>query len=323
MTIEGGERQRTDYRPDIDGLRAIAVLLVVLYHFRVPGFSGGYVGVDIFFVISGYLITSILQREVQENRLSLVSFYERRARRIVPALVVVVIASTATAYFMLLPRALSLYGQSVASVALMVPNIFFWQATKSYFSPVADTQPLLHMWSLGVEEQFYLLFPLYLWLVMRLGHGRAVKVTAVFLLLSFALAVWAAPRMPNATFFLPFTRAWELLAGVILSLSRERLRHIRYSAGAAAALGLVLIGGAATSLGSWAGFSGLTLLVPVSGAALLIAAGCANPDTMVSRLLGTRPFVFVGLISYSLYLWHWPIYVFLRHSVVLQPLSSG
>jgi peptidoglycan/LPS O-acetylase OafA/YrhL len=313
----------TRYRADIDGLRAVAVLLVMAYHFGIGAFRGGYVGVDVFFVISGFLITQILMADSADGHPRLGRFYARRVRRIAPALCVVLVAVTVAAFLLFLPRQLVTYGRSVISSVLMAPNLYFFSLKRGYFDPVAETHPLLHLWSLGVEEQFYLLYPLYVWVIMRWDRRRAIAATAVLLALSLGLYLWTAPRMPNVAFFLPATRAWELLAGALLALSPPSLsKGWGRLAGAGGVAGLALIVAAATGYGA-AGPAGTHLLLPVAGSLLLIAAGAARPDALVPRLLSLRPLVSVGLISYSLYLWHWPIYVFLRHSIFMEPLRWG
>ncbi|HYW08914.1 MAG TPA: acyltransferase family protein [Longimicrobium sp.] len=309
----------TRYRADIDGLRAVAVLLVMAYHFGIGAFRGGYVGVDVFFVISGFLITQILMDDAADGHPRLGRFYARRVRRIAPALCVVLVAVTVAAFLLFLPRQLVAYGRSVISSVLMVPNLYFFSLRRGYFDPVAETHPLLHLWSLGVEEQFYLLYPLYVWVIMRWDRRHAIAITAVLLALSLGLYLWAIPRMPNVAFFLPAPRAWELLAGALLALSPPSFKGLGRLAGAGGVVGLALILAVATGYGE-AAPAGTNLLLAVSGSLLLIAAGSARPDALVPRLLSLRPLVSVGLISYSLYLWHWPIYVFLRHSIVMEPL---
>lgn len=208
------------HRRDIDGLRAVAVLPVILFHAGVPALSGGYLGVDIFFVISGFLITGILARDLQAGRFSLARFYERRARRILPALTVVLLACLPPAIAWLSPNELRLFAESLLATALSVSNILFWQQL-DYFGPDAHRLPLLHTWSLGIEEQFYLLFPLPLLFLWR--RRLALPGTLALLAASLAFAFWLFPRAPSATFFLLPTRAWELLAGAALALAAPRL----------------------------------------------------------------------------------------------------
>ncbi len=298
------------YRPDIDGLRAIAVLAVVLFHAGVPGISGGFVGVDIFFVISGYLITSIIAREIASGSFSLLTFYERRTRRIFPALFAMLAASLAVAMAIQLPNELVEFANSLVAAALFVSNIFFWQTT-DYFGGPAHVKPLLHTWSLAVEEQFYIVFPLLLMALAKWGRGRTLRVLVPLTALSFALSVFAVSAKPTAAFYLLPTRFWELMVGALLALGAVpaiRSAFLRDVAGAAG-LGLIAIG--VFGVSSTTPFPGLAALVPCLGAALIIHSGATGRPAS-SRLLSTRPLVFVGLISYSLYLWHWPIFAFSR-----------
>src|SRR5215207_4006092 len=201
------------YRADIDGLRALAVIPVLLFHAGFPAFGGGFVGVDMFFVISGYLITSIIHGDIEAGRFSLLSFYERRIRRIFPALFTVLFASTVMTTLILLPDPLKDFGQSVAAATLFASNVLFWEET-GYFAGAAEQKPLLHTWSLAVEEQFYLVFPLFLLLLARAGRA-GIPATAAIFLLSFAASVWAVPHAPTAAFYLAPFRAWELLLGAL------------------------------------------------------------------------------------------------------------
>lgn len=309
-----------NYRPDIDGLRTLAVLPVVLFHANIAGFSGGFVGVDVFFVISGYLITTILWRELSEERFSILTFYERRARRILPALLTVMLASLAAGWALLTPADYEALGQSILSALLFVSNIWFWQSSGGYFDGPSDYLPMLHTWSLAVEEQFYIFFPLLLMALHRIGRRLVLPVVLVMVLGSFALALWATPRMPSASFYLLPTRIWELGIGSLLALGaapRTLPRALREGLGL---LGLALVILPVFLYDRQTSFPGLTALPPVLGAALLIqSGGCGT--TMAARLLSLRPMVFVGLISYSLYLWHWPIMAFLRNRLMTVELE--
>jgi peptidoglycan/LPS O-acetylase OafA/YrhL len=302
------------YRRDIDGLRAVAVLPVVLFHAGVPIFSGGYVGVDIFFVISGFLITGILMQD--GGRLSILSFYNRRIRRIFPALFAMLALVTAAALILLTPLDLKSYGASLGSTALFASNIYFYLGS-GYFEASAIDKPLLHTWSLAVEEQFYIVWPVALWAMHRLRGRAMLTVTLIALLVSFGLSVWQTGRNPDAGFFLPHTRFWELLLGAVLAMrpievSSRPLRE------AISALGLGLIALAVFTFDGSTVFPGWAAAIPCLGAAMLIV-GNARGDTAAARLLSLRPAVFVGLISYSLYLWHWPL-LSLGHYVALRPL---
>ena len=299
------------YRPDIDGLRAVAVLSVVLYHAGVPVMPGGYIGVDIFFVISGYLITRIIAREIAENRFSILTFYERRTRRIFPALFAMLVASVVAASIIALPGEFEDFGNSLAASALFVSNIFFWQ-TADYFAGPAHLKPLLHTWSLAVEEQFYIVLPLLLLALTRWARRHVVAVLIAATVISFALSLWAVGAKPTAAFYLLPTRFWELMAGALLALGVVPAFRSLKAANAAAAVGLAMIALAVATYSSATAFPGAAALLPVIGAALIIHAGTTTQSTIAARLLSWQPVVFVGLISYSLYLWHWPVLTFAR-----------
>ncbi len=326
------------HRADIDALRAVAVMLVILFHYGM-GISGGFAGVDIFFVISGYLIGGILDRELAEGRFSLARFYERRVRRIFPALFAMLAVTAGAASLWLFPADLQRFGQSAAAAALFWSNIYF-NATSGYWDAASASKPLLHTWSLAVEEQFYLVFPLVLF-AMR-GWARRWRLAALsgMALLSFAASVWAASAMPIAAFYLAPYRFWEFLLGAGLALWPMRASGLaapstrlalggieqrapqrggtrtRYWGGGLAAVGIAMIAYSALTLSPASAFPGLGAVLPCLGAALLLAAGPANA---VSRAFSCKPVVFVGLISYSLYLWHWPVWVFATHLLARAP----
>jgi len=289
----------------------VAIVPVVLYHAGVPFLPGGFIGVDVFFVISGFLITGILHREITQERFSLVGFYERRARRILPALAAVMFASVIAGLVMLSPTRLVDLSQSAIATAAFVSNVWFWITTADYFSLEAEFQPLLHTWSLAVEEQFYILFPLLLWLLARWPRRVTLWAVATLTGLSFALAILGVAREPSASFFLAPTRGWELGLGALLALgigptlTARWLRELVAFAGLAAILVAAMVYDASTP------FPGAAALLPCLGAAALISAG-AQGRSLASRLLSFKPIAFVGLISYSLYLWHWPILAYLR-----------
>jgi peptidoglycan/LPS O-acetylase OafA/YrhL len=316
--VSGGV-SRAAYRRDIDGLRAIAVVSVVVYHLFAGVLPGGYLGVDIFFVISGFLITGILVRDCATGRYSIVRFYERRLRRIIPALVFLIAVVTAIATAILLSRDLVGYAKSVLATFAFVSNVYFWRDT-NYFSPDASTKPLLHTWSLGIEEQFYIFFPIMVFLIMRFAGRRALLGAVIFLsAVSYALTVWVLKRdLGIVAFYLLPMRAWELGFGAIVSLAGSRGRAGPYCRAALGGLGLVLV------LGSCFAISPTFLpgLPPATfaclGTALMIWAGERSNAT--SRLLEAGPMVAIGLISYSLYLWHWPLYVFVSYYLIRQPL---
>ncbi|MDT9000101.1 acyltransferase family protein [Paucibacter sp. APW11] len=314
------------YRPDIDGLRALAVLPVILFHAGFNGIPGGFIGVDVFFVISGYLISSILLKELQQGRFSLLHFYERRARRILPALLLVLLCCLPLALLLLLPDELRRFGQSLAAVALFGSNFYFWSTT-GYFEPAAETLPLLHSWSLAVEEQFYIVLPLALAAGWRWQRARLLHWTLGLALVSLGLAQWSSQLHPQAGFFLPHTRAWELLAGTALAVSPtgalaalQQRRWVRELVAAAGMLALVL---AALSFDYRTPTPSLFTLLPVLGTVALLA--CAE-QTWVGRLLAIRPMVAVGLISYGAYLWHQPLFAFARIAYLgqaPQPVMLG
>lgn len=294
------------YRPDIDGLRAIAVGSVILFHLGY--LSGGFVGVDVFFVISGYLITSILKRELENDRFSISAFYERRIRRIFPALLFVFTVTTVLAYRYLLPGELREYARSLLAALLSGSNIFFWQQS-GYFDAPSSTKPLLHTWSLAVEEQFYLFFPLLLSLVYRRAPRRIAVVLWTLAGVSLALCIALTPSSPNFSFYWPITRIWELLVGSLVAVSDLHLLRRVWLRNISSILGLVMLLTSVKALTAHIAFPGYAALLPCIGAALLVASG-AHGKTMVGRLLSFKPLVSMGLISYSLYLWHWPLIVF-------------
>ena len=297
-------RDTIRYRPDIDGLRGIAVLAVIWFHSGLPGMPGGFVGVDVFFVISGYLITSIIRRDLGAGTFSFRHFYERRFRRIAPALMTVTAAAVIASYVLLLPYELENFAGSAAATVAMVSNVYFWRVL-NYFAPAHELAPLLHGWSLGVEEQFYLLFPAALVTAERFGRSRPA--IAVLGIASFVLCLVMSARMSAAFYLLP-TRGWELMMGA--SLAAGLVSIPARGREAAAVLGVVLTIVATVVLGARDPLPGWRALLPTTGAVLVIAAGA---NTLAARALGFRPLVYVGRISYSFYLWHWPIFVFLRH----------
>jgi len=302
----------TDYRPDIDGLRAIAVIAVVGFHAFPEIFPGGFVGVDVFFVISGYLITAILISEIETGRFSLLRFYERRARRILPALALVIVACLPLAWWLLPPTEMRQFGESAIATALFVSNIFFWNQS-GYFDSAAELKPLLHTWSLAVEEQFYILFPITLAFLMKAGRQRATMALVGLAGLSFLLSVSLVKEQPSAAFFLLPTRAWELLLGSVCAFGLPAGAHLRSRmAPAGAWLGLALVTLSVFMLDRSTPTPGWPILLPTVGAALIVCCGGARG--MVGDLLGGRLLVSIGLVSYSLYLWHQPLLVFFRIS---------
>jgi len=305
------------YRGDIDGLRAIAVLAVVLFHAGVPGFTGGFVGVDVFFVISGFLISSILIDDARQGRFSLLTFYGRRVRRIFPALFLVLIVTTLAALVLLAPTALASYGKGLAGTGLFASNwVFFLQS--GYFADNAHQQPLLHTWSLAVEEQYYIVWPLLLWLLLRPAlKPFAGLACPALVVIGFAFCVWQTGHNPDAAFYLPFSRMWELLIGAMLALRPPPVLS-RPVSEALGWTGLGLIAVAVFGFNESMAFPGWIAAAPCVGTALLLVAN-ARPETTTSRLLSTAPMRGVGLVSYSFYLWHWPVLAFATYLLMSSP----
>ncbi len=299
------------YRPEIDGLRAIAVMLVVIFHAAPELAPGGYVGVDIFFVISGFLITGIIWEALEANEFSLGWFYSRRVKRIFPALFLVLLFVCVVGWFMLLPDEYERLGKHIAGGAAFISNLLLWKES-GYFDVVAETKPLLHLWSLGIEEQFYIVWPLGLYVLHRL-RLNLYPALLVVIILSFALNLHQVGNDPVSAFYSPFARFWELALGGLLACYGMRHADPFGSSALAEAkawFGLLLIACAVVLLKKDSQFPGWWALMPTLGAVLLISAGS---HTWICRnVLSLRGMVFVGLISYPLYLWHWPLLVFFR-----------
>ncbi len=303
------------YRPEIDGLRALAVVPVILFHAGFELFSGGFVGVDVFFVISGYLITTILIEDIENNRFNILNFYERRARRILPALFFVMLVCIPFAWiWILFPSQMKDFSQSLVAVSLFASNILFWRES-GYFEAAAEEKPLLHTWSLAVEEQFYLLFPIFLFLVWRFGKNRVFWMIVIIAAISLALSEWGWRNMATANFYLAPTRAWELFAGSIVAFTVQK--HGVRANNALSLLGLAIIVFAIFIYDESTPFPSVYSLAPVVGVALLILF--ASKDTLIAKLLSTKAFVGIGLISYSAYLWHQPLFAFARIKIIGQP----
>jgi peptidoglycan/LPS O-acetylase OafA/YrhL len=301
------------YRSDIDGLRAVAVMIVLAFHLDAFSVFGGFVGVDVFFVISGFLISSVILRDIEESRFSLVAFYERRIRRIIPALVVMMFVTTIACAYYQLPGQLVSTGKSLLAATFSVSNVYFLLST-NYFSN-NDAKPFLPTWSLAVEEQFYIFFPLFLLLVRRFFPGRFKAAIISVAAASFVLSVFSVYAYPGATFYLPMTRAWELLLGTMLALNIFPRIESGLWRNLFAATGLAGILVCAFAYSNRVPFPGLAALAPCLGAALIIAAG-ETGTSAVGRILSLKPVVFIGLISYSLYLWHVPIIIFQKLSML-------
>ncbi len=303
------------YRPDVDGLRAIAILLVLNFHAFPDVAPGGFVGVDVFFVISGFLITGIITRELERGRFSLIAFYNRRIRRIFPALIVVLAATLALGWFWMLPSAFAQLGSDSFASAAFLANIALLLQS-GYFDVESAKKPLLHLWSLGIEEQFYLFWPLLLMLAARLRISILVM-AAVLGIASFLLNVAWIGSDPVATFYLPFTRAFELLAGAVLACGWVKVNQSGAASNWRSWIGMALIAASVLLLDSHRTFPGWWAVLPVAGSALLLSAPAAWFNRVV---LASRPMVWIGLISYPLYLWHWPLLVF-GEAIKFQPLT--
>ena len=308
---------RPDYRPDIDGLRALAVIAVIAYHAFPTAVPGGFVGVDVFFVISGFLISQIVLRDAAAARFTFAGFYVRRIRRLLPSLIAVLFGCAALGWAVLMPDELTSLGQHTAAGAGFGSNILLWWES-GYFDAASESKPLLHLWSLSVEEQFYLVWPALL-TVQLWGTQRRLAVISI-VVVSFGACVWMASTAPVANFYLPGTRLWELGAGSLLALMLHRRGTTALFTTAwaqvAAAGGLVGVVAACFVISRSTPFPGWSTLVPVFGAWLLIAAGTGAG---VNRLLGHRVLVGVGLISFPLYLWHWPLLTYCRIFLGREP----
>jgi len=318
-----------NYRREIDGLRAVAVLPVIFFHAGISTISGGFVGVDVFFVISGYLITSIIFAEREAGNFSLIGFYERRARRILPALFVVMFVCIPLAWFLLMPKDMQAFSQSLMAVPTFVSNILFARQI-NYFDTSAELKPLLHTWSLAVEEQFYLLFPLFVMLTWRICKLHVVWMLLVISCISFYAAQWGSSLFRSSSIFyiLP-TRAWELLIGAIAAIymfERDKKRNFQwkeingFAKQFAGVLGLFLILYGVFAYDKKTPFPGVYALAPTVGAVLIILF--ATQKTIVGRMLGSNIFVGIGLVSYSAYLWHQPIFAFAKHRAMGEPTKE-
>ena len=299
------------YRPEIDGLRMIAVLSVMFYHAGFPGFGGGYVGVDIFFVISGFLITAIIAREVDAGTFTYREFYERRARRILPALFVVCATSAMAAWFLLSPGQMRHFGQSLVATMGFGANIYFY-LTSGYFSRGIHTLPLIHMWSLAVEEQFYVVFPILLVLVARFAPRARLALVAAIFVVSLGASIAVQTSHPLENFYLVPLRAWELMAGSLLALGEGHVRgwaqRHRAAADVVAWAGLAAMAVPIALYTNQTVFPGLAALPVVLGTAAFIGASTGGGSARA--LMALRPFVYIGLISYAAYLWHQPLFAF-------------
>lgn len=303
------------YRREIDGLRALAVVPVIFFHAGFSAFRGGFIGVDVFFVISGYLITSIILAEKQGGTFTLIRFYERRARRILPALFTVMFSCLPFAWVWLLPVDLTAFSQSLIAVSAFASNILFWR-TSGYFESAAELKPLLHTWSLAVEEQYYLLFPIFLLLTWRLGKRWTISLLFIAAIISLAAAHWSSATHPAFAFFLLPTRGWEILVGAFMAFYLAQRTSPDHSE-TLSFIGLLLIAYAVFAFDRQIPFPSLYTLIPTIGAALIITF--ATEQTYVGRFLSSKFLVGMGLISYSAYLWHQPLFAFARHRNIEEP----
>lgn len=302
------------YRPEIDGLRSVAVIPVMLFHAGFSLFSGGFVGVDVFFVISGYLITTILIDEREKGTYSLLGFYERRARRILPALFFILAISIPFAWNWIPPDGFEDYARSLAFASLFISNIHFIEHS-GYFDTAAQLRPLLHTWSLAVEEQYYLLFPLVLWVLGAFARAKYLWVFLVLSVISLGIAEWGLRNYPLENFFFTPSRLWELLGGSICAALMFGRPQFRNELLALAGLAMIVV--AIFWYDTSVRFPSLYTLLPIVGAMLIILF--AAPGTLVARLLSWGPMVGIGLISYSAYLWHQPLFVLARYRSIVEP----
>ena len=309
------------YRPEIDGLRTIAILSVIIYHAQIvifghEFFKGGFVGVDIFFVISGYLISRILLSELfEKGRISFLKFYERRARRILPILFTVFIASFPFAYKYLLPNQFIEYAQSILSATFFGSNIFFYFTNTQYGAEDSLLQPFLHTWSLGVEEQFYILFPIVLLLAYKFAKNHLVTIIAVLVLISLQYSDWQSAKNTQLNFFMLTSRLWELGIGSLLAFYELKYGRVKNELlnQTMPLLGSFLIAHSIVFFNNQTPHPSLITLLPTVGTALIILYSLNKTD-LVGKVLSWKPIVGIGLISYSMYLWHYPIFAFARIS---------
>lgn len=319
MTERNENQKKIGYRKDIDGLRAIAVLSVILFHAGVSFIGGGFVGVDVFFVISGFLITSILIQEKESGTYSLTNFYERRIRRIFPALFLIIAVTIALSWLYFLPKDMYEFAQSLIAVPFFSSNILFWKSS-GYFDTDSELKPLLHTWSLAVEEQYYILFPIFLSLTWNIKRNRMISLFIAIILMSLILSIWGSYYKPIAAFFLLPSRIWELGLGALtafycLKKEPQVISNLYRQIGSLS--GLVLIFASVLLYDANTPFPGLYALPPTIGTILVILF--STPDTLVGKTLGAKPLVAIGLISYSAYLWHYPLFAIYRYDSLIEP----
>jgi peptidoglycan/LPS O-acetylase OafA/YrhL len=305
---------KPSYRPDIDGLRAVAVLSVIFFHAGVKTVAGGFIGVDIFFVISGYLITTIITKEIENNEFSIAKFYERRIRRIFPALFFVITLTLVSGALLFDSTGFENLGKATIATTYFISNILFWSQS-GYFDAPSEHNPLLHAWSLAVEEQYYIFFPLLLIFLARNFNAKYTPPLLILIFSSLAISIYTVTHDPNSAFYLIHSRTWELLLGSIVALKIIPPPSDRRATNSLYLSGLILIGLSVFLYSSETAFPGLAAIPPCVGAALIIYSG-TNEMPLAGKALSSRPIVFIGLISYSLYLWHWPFIVFYKYYAI-------
>ncbi len=313
-----------NYRKEIDGLRAFAVMPVVLFHAGFETFSGGFVGVDVFFVISGYLITSIILSDMEQGKFSIINFYERRARRILPALFFVMLCCLPFAWYLLTPASLKDFCQSLVATSVYSSNILFWQES-GYFGVDSELKPLIHTWSLAVEEQYYLFFPPLL-MLLWVFRKRFIFLTLMIIgAISLLFAQWSTIHFPLGNFFLLPSRIWELSIGALsafyLLYSSNKIHRNKIVCNFLSFIGLMIIVLSIIKIDDHTPFPGIYALFPTLGTALIILA--ATKTTITAKFLSLKPIVFIGLLSYSIYLWHQPLFAFLRHYQINAPSTAA
>ncbi|MRT11588.1 acyltransferase family protein [Enterobacteriaceae bacterium RIT711] len=308
------------YRSDIDGLRALAVLLVFAYHLKLSIISGGFVGVDVFFVISGFLITGIVIRSLDNGVFSFAEFFNRRIKRIVPNVLLVATCTIIAGYFMLLPNDYASLISSYFYTSIYAANFYFWDVTGAYFSASSDEMPLLHMWSLAVEEQFYFIWPIILFVSFRLFKGRHLGVVAIVLaIISFTISQHIAKNDAGFAYYMIHTRSGGLLLGAALSLMHRDYKQAReFNSSIAVVVGTAMIIWSALTIDATSLFPGVNSAIPSIGAFLVIAGGSGFKNNFASKIYSLKPVVWMGLISFSVYLWHWPFIAFSTYLGILD-----
>lgn len=300
------------YRADIDGFRSIAVLLVILFHFELGNFSGGFIGVDIFFVLSGYLISSIVFEQIRNSAFSFSGFYFRRIRRLFPVYVLVMLCTFIAAYWIMLPQDFREFGKSLLASTFYISNILFYLSS-GYFDTASHLKPLLHTWSLSVEEQFYLIFPLLAWLLAKLNSRHLFSAFLLLTVVSFTSAIYYIQLDESAAFYLYPFRAWEMFLGTLIALKPLPISRSALTRQISASIGILCIAIPSFTYTPSTLFPGWAALLPCLGTMIIIDSSKLS-KTWLSNTLSRAPFVYIGKISYSLYLWHWPVFVLYSYS---------